>query len=162
MGGEAGAAAVRFPPARVVSGRQGLIPTLAGQQPYKAIVEHDEEFFAGLGDPGPRGCGASFEGAVAHFPGRAPPRASFRRSGAALDRHCQTTQVRAHTAVGLPARARSVRLPHGRMTSGCLCAPAAVGTSCGCSPRERGGSPRSASSGRASGLRVHQRCHRAD
>jgi hypothetical protein len=31
-------------------------PTLASQQPYKAIVEHDEEFFAGL-VTGPRGCG---------------------------------------------------------------------------------------------------------
>ncbi|WP_018774628.1 HAD family hydrolase [Arthrobacter sp. 131MFCol6.1] len=40
-------------------------PTLASQQPYKAIVEHDEEFFAGLVTQDPEVV-ASLEGAVAH------------------------------------------------------------------------------------------------
>jgi len=40
-------------------------PTLAGQQPYKAIVEHDEAFFAGLVTQDPTVV-ASLEGAVAN------------------------------------------------------------------------------------------------
>jgi phosphoglycolate phosphatase-like HAD superfamily hydrolase len=47
-------------------------PTLAAQQPYKAIVEQDEAFFAGLVTQDPKVV-ASLEGAVAHsWAGTAP------------------------------------------------------------------------------------------
>jgi len=40
------------------------VPSLASRQPYKAIVEHDEEFFTGLVTQDPKVV-ASLEGAVA-------------------------------------------------------------------------------------------------
>ncbi len=116
-------------------------PSLASQQPYKAIIEKDPAFFEGVATQDPEVVATLLGGVRPLVGGHDAGR--VRRAGARVA--ATVKQPKFGVAVRrarLQADARAVRPTCRRTSSGCSSAPAAAATSCASSPRRPGASTR--------------------
>ena len=116
-------------------------PSLAEQQPYKAIIAKDPAFFAGVATQDPEVVAALLAAFARSWKGTTPE-----EFDAQVRDWLQTVK---QPKLGVPyvelvykPMLELLELPHGERASGYSCAPAEVATSCGCSPRRPGGSSR--------------------
>ena len=111
-------------------------PSLASQQPYKAIIEKDPAFFEGVATQDPEVVATLLRGFARSWAGTTPD--EFDAQVRDWLRRSTSRSSGCPTCSWSTSRCSSCSSTSRRTSSGCSCAPAAAATSCACSPRRPG------------------------